>query len=221
MESQFNTSFNSEYNKKTDELANCLENTSDTILFSGICENCCVCIVDAVNSTKITAHMSKSKMCTYYSIFLNSVAKIAREHGASVVKNIGDSLLYYFPAVSGISKRTQFIDSLECGLAMIDSHDVINNMMHAEGLPSVDYRISADYGSIMTAKTAHSSMDDVFGSTVNICAKINSQAIPNSMVIGGDLYSNVKSFMGYKFKLITGYSVGLKLQYPVYSITRC
>src|SRR5205085_4642402 len=69
--------------------------------------------------------------------------------------------------------------------------------------------------------------DDLFGSTMNVCAKINSIASPNSMVIGSDLYYVARklssSFEGhghYNFKRIGEYSVAdnSKLQYPVYSI---
>lgn len=192
---------------------------NDVISFSGIYKNYCVCIVDAVNSTKITATLPKSKVCKYYGVFLNAMAMIAREFGASVVKNVGDSLLYYFPETSAVSNTLAFTDSLECGMAMIESHEVINTIMQKEGLPSVDYRISADYGSIMMAKS-ESMIDDIFGSPVNICAKINPKALPNGMVIGGDLYQIVKSFTGYHFQSISGYSVGLKFQYPLYSISR-
>jgi len=40
------------------------------------------------------------------------------------------------------------------------------------------------------------------------------------MVIGGDLYQIVKSFEGYRFESIFEYHNGLKLHYPVYSISR-
>lgn len=221
MEYHSNAVSTSNYNKKNDEIAISLKNViSDTILFSETYRDYCVCIVDAVNSTKITSSLSKPKMCRYYSIFLNTMSLIAKEYGASIVKNIGDSILYYFPETSDISNKPSFVNSIECSMSMIESHSVVNKMMHDDELPSVDYRISADYGSIMTAKTAHSSIDDVFGSTVNICSKINSLAAPNSVVIGGDLFMIIQSFTKYKFKAINWYSAGLKLQYPVYSIMR-
>jgi class 3 adenylate cyclase len=192
----------------------------ETISFSGIYENYCVCIVDAVNSTKITASLPKTKMCKYYGIFLNAMAIIVREFGGSVVKNVGDSLLYYFPETSELSNRTAFTKPLECGIAMIEAHGVIDTKMNQEGLPPVDYRISADYGAVMTAKSVNSFNADLFGSTVNICSKINSQALPNNMVVGGDLYQIVKSFTEYHFEPTLSYSTGLKLQYPVYTIKR-
>jgi len=199
----------------TIRLKNVLDNE---ISFNGDYKNYCICIVDIVNSGKITAPLPKVKVCKYYSIFLNSMAMIAKEFGGKVVKNIGDSLLYYFPQTSDNSDKHSFVDPLECSMAMIEAHGVINQKMREERLPPVNYRISADYGSVATAKTITSANEDVFGATVNICAKINRIAIPNSMVIGSDLFEIVKSFYGYKFEPVAVYSSGFKLQYPVYSV---
>jgi class 3 adenylate cyclase len=60
------------------------------------------------------------------------------------------------------------------------------------------------------------------GPTVNICAKINSIASPNGMVIGGDLYEIVNRTFdrNYHFSKVGQYSIDdLGVQYPVYSIS--
>jgi CheY-like chemotaxis protein len=73
--------------------------------------------------------------------------------------------------------------------------------------------------------------DDLFGSTMNICAKINSMSPPNGMVIGGDLYHIIKKSSSslfddhrvdgnrFDFKGRGHYSIsGFKHKYPVYSV---
>ena len=192
---------------------------NETISFNGKTKNCCVATVDAVNSTNITAVLTKENTCKYYGIFLNAMALIAREHGACVVKNIGDSLLYYFCDEKNSTGKS-FAKTLECGMTMLKCSKIINSILLEEGLPSLSYRISADYGTVMLAKSVTSSSDDIFGSTVNICSKINRKAKPNGMVIGNDLYEVVKHLNNYSFKPIAEQSVGLKFQYPVYSITQ-
>jgi class 3 adenylate cyclase len=182
--------------------------------------NCCVGIVDMVNSTGITAKLVNGQLCKYYSIFLNTMADIVRDFGAKVLKNIGDSLLYYFPETSYTDNKTVFRNVLECSLTMINHHTVLNQKMYNEDLPDVNYRVSADYGNILIASSYNSSIEDIFGPTVNLCAKINSIAKPNGIVIGGDLYLNVRDLEEYDFDLIKTYSSGLKLEYPVYSIIR-
>lgn len=181
-------------------------------------KTCCVGIVDIVNSTGITANLVNGHLRKYYSIFLNTMADIVRDFGAEVVKNIGDSLLYYFPETSYIDNKTAFRNILECGLTMIDNHAALNQRMHNEELPGADYRISADYGNILVACSINSYKEDIFGPTVSFCSKINKIAKQNGIVIGGDLYLNVKNLKEYDFNFIGTYPTGLKLEYPVYSV---
>ena len=59
--------------------------------------------------------------------------------------------------------------------------------------------------------------------TVNLCAKINRYAEPNTMVIGGDLYLVLKSIPvlknDYYLKQVGFYSLGIRASYPLYSVT--
>jgi class 3 adenylate cyclase len=193
-------------------LKNCL------IAFPGNAANYMVCIVDMVGSTKVTAALHPEKSCKYYSIFLNVMATIAEEFGAKIVKNGGDSLLFYFPRTFNPNEKSSINYSLECGLNMLAAKEIVNEYMTKEKLPSVKYRVSADYGTVMIATQANSSSPDIFGPPVNMCAKINHKAQPNEMVIGGDLYEIIKSSEEFRFSQVPGYDSGIKLQYPVYSV---
>jgi class 3 adenylate cyclase len=195
------------------------DSASRLVSFSGICKDYCVCIVDAVDSTESTAKMTSSEICKYYSIFLNSIAQIAKEFGASIVKNMGDSILYYFPKTVGISKFS-FVDVLECGLEMLSSRSLINKKMSESYLPPISFKISADFGPIMKAKADGLMAEDIFGTTVNVCSKINARTQPNTMRIGSDVYQIVKSLGRYKFEHVDDCSVGLKHKYPVYTVTK-
>ena len=185
--------------------------------------NCCIGFVDMINSTSIAAEISeRQNVGQYYSIFINTMAVLAKNYGAKVVKNAGDALIFYFPDSSDPANEAAFEDMLECFTTMILVRDMINAKLHSEKLPSVSYRISADYGKVEVATSNSSKGEDLFGSTMNICAKINSMAEPNGIVIGGDLYQIIKSFSflnkGYEFReLQGGYSIGFDNKYPVYN----
>jgi two-component system, OmpR family, response regulator ChvI len=185
--------------------------------------NCCVCFVDMINSTKITAEISdRQKVRQYYSIFINTIAILARNCGAKIIKNAGDGLIFYFPETSDSSNEGAFKNMLECLTIMISAHNIINSKLQSENLPSVSYRISADYGRVEVATSTSSQSEDLFGSTMNICAKINSMAEPNGIVIGGDLFQIMKSFSfinGYESRELEGYSVGFNYRYPVYRVS--
>jgi CheY-like chemotaxis protein len=185
--------------------------------------NCCIGFVNMVNSTKATDEMvsDRQKIGQYYSIFINTMAVLAKDYGAKIVKYAGDALIFYFPDSSDPANEAAFKDILECFTTMILAHDIINAKLHSENLPSVSYRISADYGRVELASSTSSKSEDLFGSTMNICAKINSMAEPNGIVIGGDLYQIIKSFPfidEYQFReLRGGYSIGFSNRYPLYA----
>jgi adenylate cyclase len=201
-------------------LAQRLENRlEDVVSFSGTHQNYCVGIVDMVGSTKASAHLSKEKMTQYYGIFLNGMAMIAKDHGAIVVKSIGDSLLYYFPKTSDYDPK-HFVCPLKCSISMIECADIINAKMKEHGLPSVKYRVSLDFGTVMLANSVASAKDDIFGSTVNVCSKINRIAKPNGIVIGNDMYQIVKNFDDFTFISDNGFSLGMAIQYPVYQVLK-
>jgi CheY-like chemotaxis protein len=156
----------------------------------------------------------------YYTIFLNAVSTIAKNFGAEIIKNMGDALVFYYPLTSNHGNRDAFKDVLECSTTLIAGRDIMNMKLHLEKLPPISYRVSADYGAVEIASSATSHAKDLFGSTMNICAKINSKAEPNGIVIGGELYRLVKarSFQEYLFKEIEGYHIAHRL-YPLYSLT--
>jgi two-component system, OmpR family, response regulator ChvI len=184
----------------------------------------CVCFVDIVNSSQITARIAVgNKIKKYYEIFLNAMAALAKNFGAKVIKNVGDALLFYFPDTSDSENMIAFKEVLECCTAIIAAHEFINIRLEAEALPPVSYRISADYGRVEVATTVTSGAEDLFGPTVNMCAKINSQAEPNGIVIGGDLHEMMKrySFKDYSFEEVgKKLPVGIRYSYPVYSVVR-
>lgn len=178
----------------------------------------CVGCVDMVNSTKISASLHKDKLSEYYETFLNSMAKIIGEHDGKVIKNIGDCLLYYFP----LSKDSYDLDAvakcLDCGLAMVESQQMISQKLISNGLPSLNYRISTDYGNVMIMNTNNSTEIDMIGPSVNMCSKINHSAKSNEFVVGGDFYEIVKKIHKYNFKQVNGYNIGFKTEYPAYKV---
>ena len=158
-------------------------------------QNCCVCFVDIVDSTRITSSIDNpEKVRKYYGIFLNTMSAIARGLGAKIIKNVGDCLIFCYPRTSDPSNKSAFNDVLECCITMVEARDTINQKLHEEELPSLSYRISADYGRVEVARSATSQSDDLFGPIMNMCSKINSKALPNGVAIGDWLYQLLQSF---------------------------
>jgi class 3 adenylate cyclase len=203
-----------------DPTASPKQTTSDYLVeFSTNTLSYCVGIVDMVNSTKISAQIGPTRVSRYYQIFLNSMSRILSRFGGFVIKNIGDCLVYYFPESSRPNSKYGFISCIEASLAMIESHDIICEKLHKEGLPDIDYRVSADYGPVVMMTSNSSDATDMIGPPVNMCSKINRCAKSNGIALGGDLIEVVKKY-DYIFKPITGFSLGFKLDYPVYTVKR-
>ena len=189
------------------------------VAFSGLSKSYCIGIVDMIESTKISAEMNEVAWCKYYEIFLNSMAKILPRFGGIVIKNQGDSLLYYFPE-SSKGKKYGFMSCIECSLSLTEEHDIVCESLKKEGLPCLNYRVSADYGKVVIMKSSNTSSLDLIGPPVNMCAKINHLAQANGVVIGGDLYQNIKEIKDYRYSQKKGFSIGFKYSYPVYEVNR-
>ncbi|MDX1595363.1 MAG: cache domain-containing protein [Nitrosopumilaceae archaeon] len=186
--------------------------------FANDSENDCVCMIDIKDSTKITANLTDSQSSKLYGLFLNTMASIVRSHKGIVVKNIGDALLFYFKNPD-TKKPDDFRNILNCCLKMSEIHDELIERFEKEKLPPVDYKISATYGSVRIAKITQSEIDDIFGSTVNRCAKINPLAPTNGLVIGESMYQIVKAFKEFSFTKIKEDSVNIH-GFSVYSVER-
>lgn len=188
----------------------------DEVSFSNLLpQNYCVSYIDIIDSTKTTAKLtSQTEVARYYAIFLNSMAIIIRNFGAKIIKNAGDCLIYYFPRTSDPNNKIAFKDVIECAVTMISTHRIINARLYENGLPPVDFRISSDYGKLAVAKIASSASHDLFGSSMNICSKINSRAARNGMVIGQGLYQKLEEYDDYITKELDQYGL-----YSVYSVT--
>lgn len=99
----------------------------DEIKFSKQSGSYCVCIIDIVNSSQVTANMTNSDdVRNYYSTFINTAATIARNFCAKVIKNMGDGLIYYFPSTVNCSNERAFDDVLECCVTLNSASSAIS-----------------------------------------------------------------------------------------------
>ncbi len=191
---------------------------TNEISFSGEVQNYCVCFIDIIGSTKISSGLTPTQLSRYYELFLNAIALIARNFGAKIVKNAGDALIFYFNDTSDPKNIMKFKNVLDCGLMMGLASNTLNAKMLSEKLPPIQYRISADYGEVSVARSASSQSEDLFGSAMNISAKINSKAKANGLVIGETLFDIVKGLEEYTFIPSSERLIGVKGEYGVYHV---
>ena len=201
--------------------------SSKGIRFSGDSIKSCVGFIDLVDSTKNTITMDNLEVIRkYYSTFINSVSEIIKNYNGRVIKNIGDCLLFYFPKTTDVNHVGVFIEAIECGFKILDERHSINQELLKQQLPPFNYRISIDYGVLDLALVGEYSQIDLFGTTINLCSKINtsSSSIPNEIIIGDNFYRILKSFSGmlnnYDFINHINYQITENNRYSLYKIKR-
>ena len=115
---------------------------------------------------------------------------------------------------------------LNDALKILDRRYSINDELSKQHLPPFNFRISIDYGVVDLALVGDYSQIDLFGSTLNLCSKINSSSlsIPNEIIIGDNFYRVLKSFSSidkdYNFSNNGEYKITETIGYPTYNIQR-
>ena len=201
--------------------------SSKGIRFSGDSIKGCVGFIDLVDSTKNTITMDKLESTRkYYSTFINSISEYVKSYSGKVVKNIGDCLLFYFPKTTDVNNIGVFREVIECGFKILDERYSINQELSKEHLPPFNYRITIDYGVLDLALVGDYSQIDLFGTTINLCSKINtsSSSIANEIIIGNNFYRILKSFPtilnSYNFINHINYQITESNRYSLYNIKR-
>ena len=130
-----------------------------------------------------------------------------------------EKVIFYFPKINP-HDESSLKNVLACCFAMCDAHDNIAQKLKEKELPLDDYKISATYGSVRMAHTSTSDVSDIFGSTVNRCAKINGLAPRNGLLIGESFYNAIKEFDGYSFTTMDNLLPDQEQRFVVYVVSR-
>ena len=191
---------------------------------------CCVCFIEfesSINNTAIADDPPNIR--EYYSTIINSLSQIINRYNGKVAKNLGDRLLCYFLNFSDLNNEKAVEDIIQCGLEILEKRENMNKelLKNKNNLSQVEsYRISLDYGIVDLALAGDNYQLDIFGSTVNICSKINSSSLApkNKIIIGNNFYRILKSFSNIinKYNFINNgeFKVTENIGYPTYTIER-
>ena len=200
--------------------------SSKDVRFSGVTIKSCVGFIVLIDSpTNIATMDHLESIRKYYSIFIKSISKIVKSYGGKVLKNIGDSILFYFPKTSDINDTNSFQQAIECDFKILDERYRINDDLTRQHLPPFNFRLSLDYGVLDLALVDDYSQTDLFGSTLNLCSKMNSSSfsISNEIIIGDRLYKVLKSsniINNYYFINNGEYKIIELNRYPTYNIRK-
>jgi CheY-like chemotaxis protein len=200
-----------------------------SIKFTDDSLKCCVCFIefDSIAGSNISLTYDPLHVREYYSTIINSLSQIIKRSNGKIVKSLGDRLLCYFLNFSDINNENSFEEVIECGFEILENREDINKeLLMKNDLPAIEsYKISIDYGVVDLALAGDNYQLDIFGSTVNLCSKINSSlSVPNEVTIGNNFYRILKSFSNiinkYDIRNIGEFKVTENIGYPTYNIKR-
>ena len=179
-------------------------------------ENVVACIIDIENSTKITSKLSDPASAKLYGTFYNFMSKVIVAHRGTVVKSMGDAILFYFKTSHPPSKDDCML-AADCCLDLIESHEKLNEKLTKKTFPEINYRISAVQGSVMCA--SKNDINDIFGATINKCSKINRFAKTNGLVVSDIMHDKIMDEEKYKIEEIVQ-DIPTEYGYGVYHVSR-
>ena len=197
-----------------------------SIKFTDDSIKCCVCFIEFESSiNNIAISDDSSHIREYYSTVINSLSQIIKRYNGKIVKSLGDRLLCYFLNFSDLNNEKAFEEVIECGFEILEKREDMNKeLLMNNNLPSIEsYKISLDYGVVDLALAGDNYQLDIFGSTVNICSKINSSSLApkNKIIIGNNFYRILKAFSNiinkYNFINNSEFKVTENIGYPTYN----
>ena len=207
-----------------------------SIKFTDDSIKCCVCFIEFQshmnNLISLTDDNDSSQhLKEYYSIVINSLSQIIKYNNGKIVKSLGDRLLCYFMNFSDIDNEKAFEQVIECGFEILEKREEINTELSKNNIPKSlvveSYKIAIDWGVVDLALSGDNYQTDIFGSTVNICSKINSSlslAHKNEIIIGNNFYKILKSFSTImdKYDFINNgeFKITENIGYSTYNIKR-
>jgi CheY-like chemotaxis protein len=202
-----------------------------SIKFSDDSIKCCICFIEFETAAVSNIAMSEDSLQIreYYSTIINSLSQIIKSNNGKIVKSLGDRLLCYFLNFTDINNEKAFEQVIECGFEILEKREDINKeLLMKNNLPTIEsYKISMDYGIVDLALAGDNYQVDIFGSTVNLCSKMNSSpslASKNEVIIGNNFYRILKSFSNIltKYNFINNgeLKVTENVGYSTYNIKR-
>ncbi|MFC0040687.1 adenylate/guanylate cyclase domain-containing protein [Actinomadura rayongensis] len=129
---------------------------------------------DVVSFTRMSRRMDGGELAEFVERFERVAAEVIAEQGGRVIKTLGDEVLY---------AATDPAAAVEIGLRIAELCDT------DPSFPRV--RVGIAYGEVLQR------LGDVFGTPVNLAARLTAIAYPGTVVVDGQLARAIKGAAGY------------------------
>ena len=145
-----------------------------------------VLFADAIGSTSLADRLDPERLRTVLDAYFNAMAIAVDAWGGTVEKFIGDAVMAVFgvPAVREDDAKR----ALNAALEMMDRLRTLNVELQSRHGVSLHMRVGVNTGEVVTGATTGGSQRLVSGEPVNVAARLQAEAEPDSVLVGERTY---------------------------------
>ncbi len=149
-----------------------------------------VMFCDLVDSTALGQRLDPEELHEIIHTYQTRLNPAIEAYEGHVAQYLGDGILVYFGYPTAHEDDAE--RSIRAGLAILDAMEALNRELEPRLGLRLSVRIGIHSGSVVTGATGGGREQLVFGSTVNLAARLQSIAPPGSLVISQDTLSLVR-----------------------------
>lgn len=155
-----------------------------------IYENASVLFADFVGFTKIGEQVSPKTLIECLDTFFKAFDSITQKYNVEKIKTIGDAYM----AASGLKIEQHPDQLILAAIEMLKFTQQQNEIHKSLGLPSFKIRIGIHTGPVIAGIVGRSKFAfDIWGDTVNIASRLESNGEPGKINVSEETYSKIKN----------------------------
>jgi PAS domain S-box-containing protein len=154
-----------------------------------------VCFTDIVGFTEITDKMESEDLTQLLNHYLTEMSKIALEHGATIDKYVGDSIVMFFGDPESRGTKADALACVKMALAMQKRVGELVQLWRDSGVETpLRCRIGIHTGYCTVGNFGSEDRMDytIIGAAVNLASRLEKQASPGHVLISYETYAHVR-----------------------------
>lgn len=162
-------------------------------------ENVSVLFTDFKGFTRLADKLTPQDLVTELNECFMAFDDVIEKHGLEKIKTIGDS--YMCAGGIPVANEDHFINIINAGIEIQEYMQVRNIKRVAMGLPAWELRIGIHTGPIVAGVVGRKKYAyDIWGSTVNIASRMESNGEPGKVNISASTYNLVKDYFDCSYR---------------------
>lgn len=159
-----------------------------------------VLFIDIVGFTDLTGRLDPALLAELLNEYLREITAVAISHNGTVDKFIGDAVMVLFGAPQEQEEQVQAWSAINAGLGMLKTIEHINFIWESRLPRQVQVRVGINTGYCTTGVFGNEMLQSytVVGSAVNIAARLQSSAEPNSLLCSRATFEHVQERVYYR-----------------------